>query len=619
MIEEIEKLQAAGKITPDQASLLEKLTPGSHCLHDGFGPGRVDSWDVLAQRLIIDFEDKPKHAMGFRIVFRTLTPLDAEHVLARHLTDVDGIRTLANEDPVAFVGNVLRGAGGELSFVEFEGLLRGRIIKDADYKKWWDQAKKVLKGHREFIIPTRRTLPLQLRESDLSAGEQFIEDFDLARDLKEKAALLDQMRKGLDVFSDPVKELAPVLASAGEIAMKSQRLHPSSAIELMLARDALVEKVGKEVLADDAPTLAALLQVEDDHLAEGFRGLSATTARRVAAILPEAFGERWVSTALKLLDSAGPRAFGELARVLADDKSGGSEAFSAWVTRGLSQRTLGSDALAWLCRNRKGATADVFGFEVGVALLEAIDRGFSGSTRGNRALDVLERDAALIGDILKGLSTSKVKIFARRLMVTPAIDDLTRRSLLARAIKVQPVVQEMVVGAEPEPEQDEVLIVSHESYKRKQAEVDDLIQNKIPDNTKQIAIARSYGDLRENFEFKSAKEMQAVLVRRRADLEKEISSARETEFKDADASQIGIGTVASIRFEDGEREEIDVTVLGAWDSDPDRHVLSYLSEAGQALLGHKPGDVVELPDASGEGKRRGSLLSIRRWVDGRDA
>ena len=70
---------------------------------------------------------------------------------------------------------------------------------------------------------------------------------------------------------------------------------------------------------------------------------------------------------------------------------------------------------------------------------------------------------------------------------------------------------------------------------------------KIPENTKEIAIARSYGDLSENFEFKAAKQMQSVLMRRKAELEVMLHDARGTSFENPDISRVSIGTVVRLR------------------------------------------------------------------------
>ncbi len=137
------------------------------------------------------------------------------------------------------------------------------------------------------------------------------------------------------------------------------------------------------------------------------------------------------------------------------------------------------------------------------------------------------------------------------------------------------------------------MIVSWSSLEKRRAEHEELVKKKIPENSKEIALARSYGDLSENFEFKAAKQMQAVLMRRKAELEQALHNARGTAFENPDTSRVSIGTVVTLRDSDSGTEET-YTILGAWDGDPERNIISYQTAIGQALLGHKPGEVVTL-------------------------
>src|SRR5207249_5184872 len=111
--------------------------------------------------------------------------------------------------------------------------------------------------------------------------------------------------------------------------------------------------------------------------------------------------------------------------------------------------------------------------------------------------------------------------------------------------RLHPDLEAMLTGVEAEKQ--EALIVSWASLEKREEEYEDLVNKKIPENTKEISIARSYGDLRENFEFKAAKEMQRVLMRRKSEMEQQLSRARGTNFENPDAAQVSIGTVVTVR------------------------------------------------------------------------
>ncbi|HEY4757473.1 MAG TPA: GreA/GreB family elongation factor, partial [Chthoniobacterales bacterium] len=231
--------------------------------------------------------------------------------------------------------------------------------------------------------------------------------------------------------------------------------------------------------------------------------------------------------------------------------------------------------------------------EILPAILSAIERDqHNEASRSSRLRDLLLDDRELIADIFAGADVSIARDMMRRLLLTPVFDDLTKRSLMARVIKLYPELESMATGAQPE-EKTETLVVSWSSLHKRQAEYEEIVNKKIPENSKEIGVARSYGDLRENFEFKAAKQMQAVLMRRKAELEQMLHRARATDFSNADTSQVSIGTIATLRDVDSAQEE-KYTVLGAWDGDPERDIISYQTAIGQALLGKRRGERVAL-------------------------
>jgi len=72
-----------------------------------------------------------------------------------------------------------------------------------------------------------------------------------------------------------------------------------------------------------------------------------------------------------------------------------------------------------------------------------------------------------------------------------------------------------------------------------------------------------------------------------------LHDARGTSFENPDTSRVSIGTIVRLR-NNATNDEETYTILGAWDGDPDRHIISYQTAIGQALLGHEIGETVPL-------------------------
>jgi transcription elongation GreA/GreB family factor len=263
--------------------------------------------------------------------------------------------------------------------------------------------------------------------------------------------------------------------------------------------------------------------------------------------------------------------------------------------------------LVWLCKERGGEWRGLIMPDLLGTILSALERDQHNETsRGSKLRDLLLDDRELIPDMFEGAESSVARDAMRRLMLTPVFDELTKRSLLARIIKLYPELESVITGEQKE-EKSEALVVSWSSLEKRKAEYEELVNKKIPENSKEIGVARSYGDLRENFEFKAAKEMQAVLMRRKSELEIALHNARGTAFESPDTSQVSIGTIVGLRDSDTGKEETYI-VLGAWDGDPDRGIISYQTAIGQALLGHKIGEIVTLSDDAET--RRFAIISI---------
>ena len=230
------------------------------------------------------------------------------------------------------------------------------------------------------------------------------------------------------------------------------------------------------------------------------------------------------------------------------------------------------------------------GPEVFRAMLTAMERDQFNEKRSNKLRDFILEDQELLNELTATADIEVVKDLTRALQLSPVFDDMSKRSLLARLVKKHPAVQALVSGEQTK--QDFTILVSWESLERRRLEYQELVQKKIPANSKEIAIARSYGDLRENHEYKAAKEMQKIIMRQKEELEAQMMRARGTDFSNPKTDAVNIGTVV-IATDLGTNQRETFTILGAWDSDPDKGIISYLTPIGSALLNRKVGDEVE--------------------------
>jgi transcription elongation GreA/GreB family factor len=602
---ELEKLVEAGKLTARQADQLQELRPGTFCLHKSWGFGRVAEWNLLLNQVLIDFPGKKAHPMQLSYAAENLTVIPPAHFLAKKATDLPGVKELIKKDPVALMRNILESLGGSATVTQISQMMLGDIFTEPEWKRWWDSTKKLLNKEGYFSLPTKKSEPIQLRGEKVSRADELIKFFNQTRQPKEQVAALEQIIKFHNEFDRPETQLQPIVAAIENVAARNQRLNAPLTFELVLGRDDLLARSPALKTTNLSLTLTRLIEDEQARLVAILPKLPAAKERRVLQALPAALGPAWTTRALQLMLSNHARAVMQLPRVFADE--GKLDELRAFLERGIRDHSVTSEILVWLCKERSGEWRPLIMPDLLGAILSALERDqHNENSRGSKLRDLLLDDRELIPDMFESAELGVARDAMRRLMLTPVFDELTKRSLLARIIKLYPELESVITGEQKE-EKSEALVVSWSSLEKRKAEYEDLVNKKIPENSKEIGVARSYGDLRENFEFKAAKEMQAVLMRRKSELETALHNARGTAFESPDTSQVSIGTIVGLRDSDSGKEE-SFTVLGAWDGDPDRGIISYQTAIGRALLGHKLGEVITLTDH--DTTRRFAIISI---------
>jgi transcription elongation factor GreA len=273
--------------------------------------------------------------------------------------------------------------------------------------------------------------------------------------------------------------------------------------------------------------------------------------------------------------------------------------FGLALDKMLREHSIEAEGLQWLCAERHGPYAEIAQHpRVLSAILGTMERDQFKEKRDRRLQDMLANDQELIIDLLAVATDEELREVMRKLILSPTFEELNKRSLLGRIVRAYPELESLITGKGDDDRKNE-LIVSWKSLETRKSEYDDLVNKKIPQNRQDIQIARSYGDLRENFEYKSAKEQQRVLTRRKSELERDLARARGTDFAGVTNDKVAIGTSVKLRrVKDGGEETY--TILGAWDTDPTQHIISYLSQMAQALIGHAAGERVTVPTETGE-------------------
>jgi len=603
MREEFEKLAAAGKIEGRHVEPLATLAESGCCTHRSWGFGRIKTVDTVFARFTIDFPGKPGHTMDLAFAAETLKPIPKDHILARKTNDLDGIRQLAAHH-LDLIKLVLNSHGGRATAGQIQQVLVPDVIRD-DWRKWWETAKREMKKDGHFIVPTKKTEPVVFQAQETSLQDRVLSDFRAAKGLRARILVVAEVLKMASDLPDKAAAAGEIITALNADILSHQRTQPSVALEAVFMRDELRAVAGLPPAADEITDAQIWLQ-DGIKFGQVLEQIPAAKHHRALESFKASNPDRWPEMVRGALTAASSKLCRELASLLI--QGGKMDLLKETLARLISQHTAGSELLLWLGRDRNDSYADILGPEVFRAMLTAMERDQFNEKRSNRLREFILDDQELLGELTASADIEVIKDLTRALQLSTVFDDMDKRSLLARLVKAHPVIQTLITGEQTK--QDSSLLVSWDSLERRRIEYQDLVQKKIPANSKEIAIARSYGDLRENHEFKAAKEMQKVLMRQKQELEAQLMRARGTDFSNTTTEAVAIGSVV-LATDLGTNHPETFTILGAWDSDPDKGIISYLSPVGAALLNHKPGEEVEFEFHGA--KHRHRIEKIEAW------
>ena len=156
---------------------------------------------------------------------------------------------------------------------------------------------------------------------------------------------------------------------------------------------------------------------------------------------------------------------------------------------------------------------------------------------------------------------------------------------------------------------DREIILTPEGYRRLKEEIDYLSTKKREEVAERIKESRYFGDISENSEYDDAKNEQAMLEQRIFALEEKLRSAIVIDAKDVKTDTVGVGT--KVTLQDMQRSDVlQYSLVGSAEANPAQHKLSNESPVGRAIMGHVPGDVVEVTVP--QGVMRLKIIAIER-------
>jgi len=149
--------------------------------------------------------------------------------------------------------------------------------------------------------------------------------------------------------------------------------------------------------------------------------------------------------------------------------------------------------------------------------------------------------------------------------------------------------------------EEKKILYTKEGYQALLDELDNLKNVRVQENKARLAEARSFGDLSENSEYDEARDEQAKIYARIAELEESLRHAEIHEETEGQDGKVGLGSQVLL-YDCTFEEEIEYKIVGSNEADPFDGKISDLSPIGSAILGHYAGEEVTFETPAGESR-----------------
>ena len=524
---------------------------------------------------------------------------------------------------------------------------------EKEYRKWWNKTKEDLVQNPLVECPKTKNDYYVLRDEDkaMSPEDEILTEYFANREPKKKIDLAEKLfetatgtrkkasennqNSALVSGNEEIREkLEQIRDELTESVKKSSRaLTDADRLRGIWIRNDLIRYITEQAregeknvdleenkLEEIEPRSKDIIKdIAERNPKEGLNNLAKNLPTiylsRFLDLLGRIEGKNWRDTTISLLKSSEGRFTKECVDFLLkwdsnkeskvvkgymfeDDGKGSSRGliknnFETW----LKEKTLNGPLILWVVKNRnenkyKDILENLINENLLSAMLSAIDnealqRETNSTTAKIVLAEALAEDASLIAEMLNGSTTETARDLSKTLLLNQGFEELSKKSILARIIKLYPQIQSLVKTSITR----ERLFVSEWSLNKKREELEKLVKVELPASKIAIEAARELGDLRENAEYKMARERDEFLTAQRAQLEKDIRMAEVFDFNTTPTDKVGIGTVVTLKDENGALHVC--TILGAWDSDTEKKIYSYQTPLARALMDKKAGDTVE--------------------------
>jgi transcription elongation factor GreA-like protein/transcription elongation GreA/GreB family factor len=574
--------------------LLIHLQKGNFCFHTGsWGVGEVMDISFLRREISIEFDlVSDVKEISFKNAFNTLLPISADHFLARRFGDPVKFEAYTRANPVDAIKLLLKDLGDKTAF-DIKEEMEGVVIAEEEWTKWWNTVRAKLKKDAEIEYPSSVKLPFKLCRKKVSHEDRLKQILSTEKNID---ILIGELYEFFRDFTSLLKSASFNSYLKGEISglLTNRKVSESQRLQLLFLLEDLHDGSSAdiaELIKNNTDIISLVNNI--DILAYKRRLLS--KLKKIRADFIKIFCD---IIFLNEKNSLRDFLFDEI--VLEKKQS----EFLKRLEEIVSDPQKSPHAFIWyfqmVIKNKVEDLVDQKSleklFEAFFVLMYFVEAGLKDKALTKKMFLMLtEKRFEIVRRIFKGANIETIEellLLATKCQILSSHDI---KILYSLAEVVHPEIAKGKKG-DVDQKEEEVLWTTAEGLKKVTDRIEEIAVKETMDNAKEIEIARSYGDLRENSEYKFAMEKRARLQSEMKTLSNQVKRMRILTKEDIDTSKISVGTKVVLKDEKNQR--VEYSILGPFDADPEKNILSLQSKLALELIGKTVGQKIIAGDNS---------------------
>jgi transcription elongation factor GreA-like protein/transcription elongation GreA/GreB family factor len=569
--------------------LLSHMVKGKFVFHTGgWGVGEIVDVSLVREQLSLEFDYVPgKKELSFATAFKTLIPVPDDHFLALRFGNADLLEKKAKESPVEVIRMLLRDLGPKTAS-EIKDELCDLVIPIDQWTRWWQTARAKVKKDTMIETPEDIRDPFRLRKTEVTHEERLQKVLENKPDAN---TLIQMVYTFLRDFPETLKnnEFKATLVAKLTEMLSFNEINAAQELQIHFFLQDLNNIKDYPIIAEIINRFETIEQILNNIEVLSFKKRVLMEARKHRPEWKESFldllfkvdqtplRDYILSELPSILDNA------ELKQKFQDlytHPSRYPEAFMWYFQKLQSQNTIPFS-------DKQGKTRF---FEGLLILLSHVENDPEQREMVKKIHALLSGGRfAIVRQIMQESTLDEVKEFLLLASKSHSLSDHDQKIFRSLAEVAHPSLAKTRKKQEPAAEQEpQVIWTTAAGYQKLQQRIQQIATVETVENAKEIEIARSHGDLRENAEFKAALEKRDRLQSELKFLSEQLGRARVITKDDISADEVGIGVIVECSNKKGEK--ISYSLLGPWDADPDKNILSFQSKLAQSLVGKTVGD-----------------------------